>query len=418
MSVRSLAAVAGIGLLFLAGCPGEPTDEAIRAKAQEIHQRIITIDTHVDIPVTFATEDVDPGQRGRYRVDLPKMREGGLDVVFFAAYVPQGPRTPEGYARAQDRALTKIHAIRRMAYEMHPDQIDVAYSPADVERIVGEGKLVAVISIENAHALGGDLDMVQEYYDLGVRSAGLTHNGHNDLADSSAPGRGEPAEEHGGLSDMGREYVEKLNRLGVIIDVSHASKAATLETMELSRAPLIASHSGVKEIADHRRNLDDEELFALKENGGVIHIVALGGFLKIQPPERRQAMNDLRQRFEITRAADVAALSEEQRAAYDEGLQTIQTRWPAPDIGDFVDHIDYVVNLIGVDHVGIGSDFDGGGGVPGFDDASECPNVTEELVRRGYSEEDIRKIWGENLMRVWRENERVAQEMQAEEAGA
>lgn len=415
MIVRKLAAL--VSAVVLVACSGDLSEQEILAKAQRIHDRIITIDTHVDIPANFATAEVDPGERGRFKVDLPKMREGGLDVVFFAAYVGQTARTPENLLRAQQSALNKMHAIRRMTYEMYPDQIELAYSPADVERIHGAGKLVAVMSLENGHAIGADLGKVQEFYDLGVRCAGLTHNGHNDLADSTNPRGGEPAEEHGGLSELGREYVRELNRLGVIIDVSHASKNATLQTMQLSRAPIIASHSGVKAIADHSRNMDDEELFALKANGGVIHIVALGGFLKIQPRERAQALNELRERFGVTGAAGVRELGDEDRAAYDEGLQAIEERWPAVSIKDFVDHIDYVAGLIGVDHVGVGSDFDGGGGVPGFNDASESLNVTAELVRRGYSEDDIRKIWGENILRVWRQAEQVAQEMQAEAAG-
>ncbi len=414
--LRKTAAV--LVTMLLAACAAAPSDADILARAQQIHEGLITIDTHVDIPPNFATDQVDPGVRGPFQVDLPKMREGGLDAAFFVAYVPQTPRTAANRRQAQERALRKMAGIRRMTYDLYPDQIELAYSAADVERIHASGKLAAVISIENGYALGGDLGMLEKYYELGVRSAGLTHSGHNDLADSSNP-RGGPDEEHGGLSELGREYVRAMNRLGIIVDVSHASKNATLQTLELSRAPVIASHSAVHALSPVPRAMDDEQLLALKENGGVIHIIAHTNHLRPADPERRQAILEARERFGVTGASGVGDVSRAAQQGYLAAMEEINERWPGATVQDLADHIDYAVDLIGVAHVGIGSDFDGGGGIRGFNDASESLNVTVELVRRGYGEEEIRKIWGENLLRVWRQVEQVAGEAQArEDAGA
>jgi len=406
------------------GNEGAPLSETeIMVAAQAIHEAAITMDTHVDISGNYGTPEVDPCVGTNSKVDIPKMVAGGMDLAFMAAYVGQGPRTPEGHAAAKEAALNKIAAIHRVAEEMCPEQVGIAYSPDDVERIHASGKRMFAIGIENGYPVGNDLSMVEQYYDLGARYITLTHNGNNDIADSTNPREGEEGE-HGGLSDFGKEVVREMNRLGIFIDVSHASRQTTMQALEMSAAPIMASHSGASGLADVSRNLNDEQLLALRENGGVIQIVALGSFIQVDPPERGEAMRGLQEEFGMLDRRALRSMSEEERAEYQariepvmadfqERMAELDAQWPRPSVKTMVDHIDYVVDLIGIDHVGIGTDFDGGGGVPGFNDASEALNVTVELVRRGYTEEEIKKIWGGNLLRVWREVERVSAEIQA-----
>ena len=395
--------------------PAEPDDPESRARA--IHERVLTLDTHDDIPLDFATPDVDPGVRGERQVDLPKMREGGLDTGFFIVFVGQTARTPENYEQAKADAMTKFNSIHRMTEEMYPDQIELAYSADDVVRIQGSGKLVACIGIENGYVIGKDLSLLEKYHGLGARYITLAHGGHNDIADSSTPREalGDSEEEHGGVSPFGEQVIAEMNRLGIMVDVSHISKKAMLDAARLSQAPVIGSHSSARALCDHPRNMDDEQLLALKENGGVIQTVALGSFVKETPEARTEALAALRAEFGLEgRRGGQEQLSEDQRAVFESRSAEIDERWPPADLQDFMNHIDHAVQLIGIDHVGISSDFDGGGGIEGWNDASESFNVTLELVKRGYSEEDIAKLWGGNLLRVWREVERVAAEMQSQ----
>jgi len=408
--MRTSAVVGAVAAAFvLIGCAGELSEEELIARARAIHESVITIDTHDDIPPNFATEEVDPGVRGDRQVDLPKMRGGGLDAAFFVVYVGQGERTPEAYEAAKAAARTKFAAIHRMTDSLYPDQIELAYSPDDVERIHDAGKLVACIGIENGYAIGRDIGLLEQYHEMGARYLGLTHNGHNDICDSAnpSPRLGDSEEDHG-LSEFGEQVIAELNRLGIMVDVSHASRQCMLDAARLSRAPIIASHSSARALRDVARNLDDEQLLALKENGGVAQMVALGSFVKEDPPEKVEAIEALRQEMGLGEGyAGWRTMSEEQRAQFRARMREIDEQWPIT-VADFVDHVDHAVQLIGIDHVGISSDFDGGGGVQGWADASETFNVTLELVRRGYSEEEIRKLWGGNLLRVWREVERVA----------
>ncbi len=395
--------------------PAEPDDPESRARA--IHERVLTLDTHDDIPLDFATPDVDPGVRGERQVDLPKMREGGLDTGFFIVFVGQTARTPENYEQAKADAMTKFNSIHRMTEEMYPDQIELAYSADDVVRIQGSGKLVACIGIENGYVIGKDLSLLEKYHGLGARYITLAHGGHNDIADSSTPREalGDSEEEHGGVSPFGEQVIAEMNRLGIMVDVSHISKKAMLDAARLSQAPVIGSHSSARALCDHPRNMDDEQLLALKENGGVIQTVALGSFVKETPEARTEALAALRAEFGLEgRRGGQEQLSEDQRAVFESRSAEIDERWPPADLQDFMNHIDHAVQVIGIDHVGISSDFDGGGGIEGWNDASESFNVTLELVKRGYSEEDIAKLWGGNLLRVWREVERVAAEMQSQ----
>ena len=386
-----------------------PAAEAQGVDPRPIHAAALTLDTHVDIPLDFATDAVDPLDADQ-QVNLQRMQEGGLDAAFFIVYVAQTERTPENYAQAQADANTKFAAIHRMTDELYPERISLAYRADDVERIVGEGRLAAAIGIENGYVLGTDLGLLNGYYEQGARYVTLVHNGHNDLADSARPSEelGDTAAEHAGVSELGALAIRRMNELGIMVDVSHASKESALEAIALSQAPVIASHSSVRALADHARNLDDVTLQALAASGGVVQIVAYDGFVKVQPPEHAAALAALQTRLGLEGTVDPAELPEELRFEFLRGVRDINAQWPPANVQDFVNHIDYAVQLIGIDHVGISSDFGGGGGVMSWTDARETPNVTFELVARGYTEADIRKLWGGNLLRVWREVERVA----------
>ena len=416
---RTLAVVTLlIGVLL--GCgdqrssPADRQDTELVERARAIHERVLTIDSHDDIPFNFATSDVDPGVRGERQVDLPKMREGGLDAGFFIVYVGQTERTLENYERAKVDARTKFEAIHRMADEMYPDEIEIAYTADDFERIAASGKLVAAVGIGNGFVIGKDLGLLKTYHELGARYITLAHSGHNDIADSSTPRNDLRDEEmeHGGVSAFGEKVIAEMNRLGIMVDVSHISKLAMLDAVQLSRAPVIASHSSVKALCDHPRNLDDEQLFALEATGGVMQTVGLGAFVSERAGQRLEAFRRLRDEFGMIPGQEPEELGEEPYIDYVGRYAALDEQYPEATVADFVDHIDYTVNLIGLDHVGISSDFDGGGGVSGWNDASETFNVTLELVRRDYTEEQIAQLWGGNLLRVMRDVERVAREIQ------
>ena len=334
--IRSVAFSAAA--LLLGGCAsGEPesaveSETDLIARAQGIHERAVTIDTHDDIPANFATPEVDPLDADR-QVTLEKMRAGGLDAGFFVVYAGQTERTPQNYAIAKAEAMTKFEAIHRMTEEMYPDQIELAYAADDVERILGEGKLVAAIGIENGYVIGKDLSLLETYHGLGARYVTLAHGGHNDIADSSTPREnlGDAEEEHDGLSAFGEEVVAEMNRLGIMVDVSHISKDAALDAMRVSRAPVMASHSSTRALADTPRNMDDETLLALRENGGVVQTVALGSFVKVRPEfdEARQALWD---EMGIDGYGAFMSLSDEERAEYDRRIAVAEGRWPSANV--------------------------------------------------------------------------------------
>lgn len=392
--------------------PGSSSEEQLVATARGIHQRVLTIDTHDDIPGNFATPDVDPLNASR-QVNLTKMREGGLDVAFFAVFVGQTPRTPENYDKAKAAALEKFAAIHRLTEQMYPDRIGLAYTADDVERIHRSGKLVAAIGIENGYVIGKDLSLIKTYYDLGARYMTLAHTANNDICDSSTDPKGP---ENNGLSDFGREVVTEMNRVGMMVDISHVSKACMMQATAMSKAPVIASHSSTSALANVPRNMDDEQLLALRRNGGVMQTVAFSSYVKAVAPEKQAAIDTLRQSLGIGRGRGGVAPTDQQRAELARRMAEIDARWPGPTVQDFVDHIDHAVKLIGIEHVGISSDFDGGGGVKGWNDASESFNVTLELVRRGYTEEQIGKLWGGNLLRVWRDAAKVAADLRKAKA--
>lgn len=415
--------------------PGQasPSEGAVPERARSIHENIITLDTHVDFAPVHLTGERNYTQRLDTQFDLPKMIDGGLDGLFFVVYVgqtreSQNPEAlkPAGYERAYNLAIEKFDAIRRFTQEIAPDNIELALTAADVRRIRTQGKKIALIGVENGYPLGEDLARVGEFYNRGARYLSLTHNGHNQLADSHTGER--DGWKWNGVSPLGERVIAEMNRLGIMVDVSHASKDSMLQSTALSRAPVIASHSGVRALCDVSRNLDDEQLLALKKTGGVIQIVAYDDFLKKrQPdsPERAAALSSARREFDLPDPngpgargrlqAALKRLPKDRRAEYDQKVAEIDSQFPGDPpatIKDFVDHIDYAVNLLGIDHVGISSDFDGGGGINGWNDAGETFNVTLEFVRRGYSEPQIAKLWGGNLLRVMDEVHRVARELQ------
>jgi membrane dipeptidase len=416
---RTASRPSALALLLLTAAPlfAQSDDAALVARARAIHDRVIALDTHVDISPGNFTAERNYTQRLAGQVDLVKMREGGLDAVFLIVYVGQRDEfTPEAYAAARQAAIDKFEAIHRLAEQIAPDQAEIAYSPEDVRRIAASGRKVLLIGVENGYSLGEDLGNVKDFHDRGGRYLSLAHNGHSQLSDSNTGER--DGWKWNGLSPLGERVVAELNKWGIMVDISHPSKGSMMRTLQLTKAPIIASHSGVRALCNHSRNLDDEQLLALKANGGVVQLVALSGYVKCppEPPERTQALAKLREDFGIAgggRGA-MAGLSEERRAEYQRRLQELNTKYPAParaTVKDFVDHIDYAVKLIGIDHVGISSDFDGGGGVDGWNNASETFNVTLELVRRGYTEEQIAKIWSGNLLRVMGEVQRIGREL-------
>ncbi|MEO6446289.1 MAG: dipeptidase [Gemmatimonadaceae bacterium] len=400
--------------------PGNDADLVERARA--IHARVLTLDTHVDInPANFTAQHPNYTDRLATQVSLPKMVEGGLDAVFFSIYVGQGEQTTDGYARALAQDIEKFDAVHRLAENLAPDKIAIAYSAADVTRIAASGKKVALMGVENGYGLGTEVANVKRFYDLGARYLSLAHNGHSQLSDSNT-GERDNTWQWNGLSPLGRQVIEEMNRLGIMVDISHPSKVSIMQTFALSKAPVIASHSAVRALCDVSRNLDDEQLKALALNGGVIQMVAFNSYIKKVPPDspaRTQALAALRAEYGVPAGggggAAIARLSPEQQTAFSGRMAALNRQFPPPPratVRDFVDHIDYAVKLIGLDHVGISSDFDGGGGVDGFSDATESPNVTIELVRRGYTEEQIGKLWSGNLLRVMSEAERVAATLQ------
>ena len=413
--------------------------DALLRRARSIHEKVITLDTHIDFAPADLVGERNYTQRLDTQFNLPNMIDGGLDGLFFVVYVGQTreAQNPEalkasGYERAYKLALEKFDAVHRFTREIAPDKIELALNAADVRRINAQGKKFALIGVENGYPLSEDISYVKEFYDRGARYLSLTHNGHNQLADSHT------GEHDGwkwnGLSPFGKQVIDEMNRLGIMVDVSHASKESMMQTAALSKAPIIASHSSMRAICDVSRNMDDEQLLALKQTGGVMQVVAYGGFIKTtkpDSPDRKAALATARREFNLPDAngpgqharfqAALKALPAENRTEYENKLTEIDQQHPGDppaNLTDFVDHIDYAVKLIGIDHVGISSDFDGGGGIEGWNDASETFNVTLELVRRGYTEEQIEKLWSGNLLRVMTEVERVAVDIRKNSSGA
>jgi membrane dipeptidase len=370
----------------------------------------LTLDTHVDIPDAYMREPrFDVGGDSVLLVDLDKMQRGGLDAAFFVVFVGQGPLTPAGYAEAVAKADNKYSAIASMLAK-YPDRIRAATTPGQVLANHAAGRLSAMIGIENAYSLGHDLARIDAAYARGARYLGLVHVGNNDLCTSSQPDveHGEPATAAVGISEFGRAAVRRANQLGMMVDVSHASDACVRDVLAMSSAPIIASHSSARALVEHPRNLPDDLLRAIAAGNGVIQAVAYKEFLKLDPG--RKAAEEALQEAVAAQAGDAGYDSEKHDylPAMIAGMERIQRQYPLASLDDYMDHIAHMVQVAGIDHVGIASDFDGGGGVTGWMDASQTGNVTSALRRRGYSDADIDKLWSGNLLRVWRAAEQAA----------
>jgi len=400
----------------------------MRKRAEKIHKSVITIDTHNDIDVSNFTADTNYTSDLDTQVNIPKMIEGGLDVSWLIVYSGQGELNKSGYKKAYKNAIEKFDAIHRLVEVYAPEQIELALTAKDVQRIYAKGKKVAMIGVENAYPIGEDLDRIEEFYKRGARYMSLAHNGHSQFCDSNT-GEEDGVWLHNGLSELGEQAIEEMNRLGIMIDLSHPSKEANIHMIQQSKAPVIASHSSARSLSNVSRNLDDELLQMIKNNGGVVQTVAFSGYVNI---DKFNANNAASQELyeEIANELGITYLTwDDMKILTGDALETayknsekiskiastrkqdINAEYPLVNVSDFVNHIDYMVNKMGIEHVGISSDFDGGGGISGWNNASETFNVTYELVRRGYSEEDIAKLWGLNLLRVMKEVEDVAKKM-------
>ncbi len=428
---RSLSGLLLIVFVFSGiGVFGQTSEEKLIEKARKIHAEVITLDTHDDINTANFTEAVNYTQDLPNQVTIPKMVKGGLDVSWMVVYTGQGELNDEGYKRAYANAIDKFDAIHRLTEKIAPQQIELALTSKDVRRIVKSGKKVAMIGVENGYPIGTDISLIKNFAERGARYISLAHNGHSQLADSNT-GERDGKWLHNGLSELGKQAVAEANKWGIMLDLSHPSKQANIQVLQLSKAPVIASHSGARALADHSRNLDDEVLEMIKKNGGVVQAVAFRSYVNVKKSAERAAksneiMRELAAADGVTMLAqaDMQKLSQAERTAYQAKMRDFRTKHAAtlrerldkvaPDVNvkDFVDHVDYLVKKIGIDHVGISSDFDGGGGVEGWDNAGETFNVTLELVRRGYTKKQIAKIWSGNLLRVLDEVQAIAKKLQ------
>lgn len=412
--------LARIGVLLLCASGAAVVLESKSTAAEpaaagvSLHCAILTLDSHIDVPDGFATDEIDPAADGSAQFTLPRMERGCLDAVFLVAAVGQNRRTPAQYRQAWDQAGRMIAGIHRMARQ-HPDRVAIARTADDVVRIVAEGRHAVLLGVENGYPIGTDLHRLSELFDQGVRYITLTHTGHNAIADSSVPIEelGDALEEHGGLSEFGRRVIAEMNRLGIMVDVSHVSKKTALQAIAASRVPVIASHSAVRSLADTPRNMDDEQLQALALRGGVVQVVGYSDYIKRNSEAKNRAIAKAGESLGLVGPMAWAQVSNAVLVAYGQRLVELDRQWPRATVSDYVDHIEYVVKRVGIDHVGIGSDFYAGGGaasggLAGWMDVSEGSHITEELLRRGHGEQDIAKIWGGNLLRVMRETERAA----------
>lgn len=349
----------------------------------------------------FSLAAIHDVTKDRSRVDLPRMEIGGLDAVFFAVFTGQGKRTPEAHKSVKEKAVEIFKTIHSHV-EAWPGLVEIAYNSDDVKRIADSGKKVFCIGIENGYPIGDDINKVSKFYEYGARYITLCHTKNNDICDSA-----NDEEEFGGVSEFGKKVIAEMNRLGIMIDVSHISDKSFFDVIKYSKAPVIASHSGARALCDNPRNMSDEMIKTLAANGGTIQIVLMSDYLKtpVPNPERDSARTTV-----FSKYGEYSDLSDNEREQLHNELSEIDKKFPRKlaSVKDAVDHIDHVVKLAGIDHVGIGSDFDGGGGIDGCQDAGDMGNITFELLSRGYSKEDIEKIWSGNLLRVWKAAENTA----------
>ncbi|MDT8431918.1 MAG: dipeptidase [Bacteroidales bacterium] len=383
-----------------------PGEEKLKEKADRIHQKALTVDSHVDTPLWLTREgfrfgERNGGDRSRSKVDIPRMREGGLDGVLFAVFIGQEERTEEGNRKALSEANEIMDSIRSTV-SRYPDQLDIAVSPGAFRNIEKNDKLAIFLGMENGYPLGREVALVDSFYDAGIRYITLCHSYNNDICDSSTD-----SAEHDGLSAFGEVVVARMNDVGMMIDVSHASDASFYDAIQLSRAPVIASHSCARALCDNPRNLTDDMLLKLKENGGVIQMCILSAYVKTPDPN---PLRDSARKAVYEKHGNYFELDDLGKEAFLNDWYKVDVDFPQQlaTVADVVDHIDHIVEVAGIDHVGIGTDFDGGGGVEGCFDVSEMGNITLELVRRGYSKKEIEKIWSGNLMRVMEEVQKTS----------
>ncbi len=401
-----------VAALLLAGLSGTSMaqtpsiTEKQKEKAAKIHAKVLTIDTHADVPINMMKDGFDVAARHNFdddgsQIDFPRMKEGGMDAMFFAVYLGQGRRTPEATAEAKEKALAIFDKIHK-AVAANPDVAGIATTPKDAYELQKEGKRAVFFGMENGWPVGNDLANLKQYYDLGLRYITLSHSANNDICDSSTDPDGP---EYNGLSPFGEKVVQEMNRLGIMVDISHVSDSTFYDVMRLTKAPAIASHSSCRALCDHPRNMTDDMIKTLAKNGGVIQINFVPDFLRKASQQQELSMKAIRLKMRQVDLSD-----DDKKALYQE-IKDMRAKYAGdmPTVADAVNHIEHVIKLVGVDHVGIGMDMDGGGQVIGCRDVSEIGNITAELVRRGYSEKDIEKIWGGNVMRVLAATEKVAQ---------
>lgn len=402
MPDRSPAALATALAVLLLGLPA-----AAAPNARRVHEAAVVLDTHFDTPANLGRPGwsiLDRHDRvlDDSQVDLPRMIEGGVDGGFFVIFTPQGPRGAAGNAAARDHAVFRATEIREMVAR-HSAQFELALAAEDAGRILARKKRFVFMSMENGSPVAGDLSLMKTFHDLGVRMIGPVHFRNSDLADSATD-----VSEWGGLSPAGRAFVTEANRLGMVIDASHASDQALDQMIALSEAPIILSHSGCKDVFNHPRNVDDARLKALAAKGGVIQINAFSAYMVPTPriPEREAALAELARSLGVSGRETMTAA---QRRAFAEGRKAIDARWPLPraNMDDFMKHMLHALALVGPDHVGVSGDFDGGGGIQGLEDVTGYPEITRRLVAAGYTQADINKIWGGNALRVLKAAEAV-----------
>ncbi|RPG56432.1 MAG: membrane dipeptidase [Flavobacteriales bacterium TMED235] len=392
------------------------TEEELEERALKIHKKVLTLDTHADTPLRMIepgfdmSERHDPNETGS-KVDYPRMKEGDLDAIFFAAFVAQDIRNDDGNSRAKALCFQMIDSIL-VSIKRNSEIVGLALNPQDAYSLEKEDKRAIYIGIENGYPIGDDLTNVEAYYNKGVRYITLVHSSNNDLADSATDPNGA---EHDGISDFGSRVVNEMNRLGIMVDVSHGSDSVFYDASKLSKAPIIATHSNARAVTNHKRNMTDEMLKLMAKNGGVVQLTMLSSYLREAPPniKRDSAIDSLRSNMK-----PIDKMSDEEKVALRAKYQKINKKYPDPPatVKHVVDHIDHIIKIAGIDHVGIGCDFDGGGGIEGVFDASEVMNITIELVRRGYTEEQIEKIWGGNLIRVFKNVQAVAEKIKSNSA--
>lgn len=394
---RSLLLTTAVAALLLASA-SQAAETA--ASARKIHEGLLTLDTHLDTPANFGRPGWDmldrhDAAKDGSQIDYPRMVEGGLDGGFFAIFTPQGPRTPQATQAARDAALIRGVEIREMVAK-HGDKFALALKADDAAAIAAKGKRVVFMSIENSYPIDGDVTLLASFYALGVRISGLAHFKNNDMADSSTD-----KPEWQGLSPLGKQFVAEANRLGVVLDASHSSDAVLDQLIALSKTPVILTHSGCKAVFDHPRNIDDARLKALADSGGVIQVEAFSSYMIDTPknPEREAAMAAL-----MAKVGARNKMTEDQRAAFMAERAAIDAKWPMTKatFADFMNHLNHALKVAGVDHVGIGIDFDGGGGVVGLEDASDYWKISQALLAEGYTKADLEKIWSGNVLRLLR----------------